>query len=83
MTAGPDCAPQQFHVDLVEWCRQQRADALKNIEIIDRGDFRLGAGGQGPVLKDHTAALRATYERIFEQMGHLLKTYGESDAYDP
>jgi len=33
--------------------------------------------------KDHTSALRATYERIFEQMGLLLKEYGEFDTYDP
>jgi len=75
--------PQEFHVDLIEWCREQRANALKNIEIIDRGNFRVGVDVPGQRLQDHTSALRATYERIFEQMGHLLKEYGKPDAYAP
>jgi hypothetical protein len=74
--------PQEFHVDLIDWCREQRATALKNIEIIDRGNFRMG-GAQKQMSKDHTSALRATYERIFEQMGHLLKEHGGFDTYDP
>jgi len=74
--------PQDFHVDLVEWCREQRANALKNIEIIDRGKFRIGSELPQPLLQDHTSELRATYERVFDQMGLLLKKYGQSDAYD-
>jgi hypothetical protein len=75
--------PQEIHVDLVEWCREQRANALRNIEIIDRENFRVGADVPQHRLQDHTSKLRATYERIFEQMGNLLKEYGKPDAYDP
>jgi len=74
--------PQEFQVDLVDWCREQRATALKNIEIIDRGNFQMG-DARRQMSKDHTSALRATYERIFEQMGLLLKECGGFDTYAP
>jgi hypothetical protein len=74
--------PQEFHVDLVEWCREQRAAALNNIEIIDRGNFRMG-DEQRKIASDHTSALRATYARLYEHMGELLKEYGGFDPYEP
>ena len=74
--------PPEHPVDLVEWCREQRAIALKNIEIIDRDNFHMG-DAPGQPSKDHTSALRATYARIFEEMGHLLKEYGGFDPYNP
>lgn len=74
--------PPEYQVDLIKWCREQRAIALKNIEILDRDNFHMG-DAQGHPSKDHTSALRATYARIFEQMGHMLKEYGGFDPYDP
>ena len=69
----------EYHVDLIEWCRAERANALKNIEIIDRGNFRVGADKPGATIQDQTPELRATYERIFEQMERLLKKYSNTD----
>jgi hypothetical protein len=75
--------PQEFHVELVEWCREERANALKTIEIIASGKFRMGDDRFGSIFRDYTSALRATYERIVEQMDHLSKEYGPSNACDP
>ena len=64
-----------LHIDLVEWYREQRANVLKNIEIIDRGHFRVGTDERGSPIKDENPELRATYARIYEQMGRLLEKY--------
>jgi hypothetical protein len=63
------------HINLEDWCRNERANALKNIEIIDRGRFRVGEDEPGSAIKDETPDLRATYERIYEQMGRLMEKY--------
>ena len=71
---------QTHHVDLVEWCHEQRANALKNIEIIDRGRFKIGTDEPESAIKDETPDLRATYARIYEQMDHLLEKYRSPQA---
>lgn len=54
-------------IELIEWCRQERARALESIPLFETGKMRIGQLVAGQLVDqstDHVAHLRKTVEEM-------------------
>lgn len=58
--------------DIIEWCEQEKADALKSIEFWSKPGREIKAGGPDRILQDITAEHIRDLRKIVHDMDKII-----------